>query len=270
MFDRSLWKRIGRHLFRGVTDALFPLRCRACNEFFAHDDRPPPGIIDHRKSVADFAQAVALHFCPSCRQRWTAVSSPLCPCCGLVFKSRAGEDHLCGRCLTEEPSIFRARAMGIYDQSLRTAIHALKFGHVTALADPLGALLEKTFRRHWQPDEIDLITPVPLHQRRFRQRGFNQAWLLVRKWKLPSSSETVRDLLARTRATAPQTGLGRKARRENIKNAFSVQKPDKVAGKQVLLVDDVMTTGATAEACARVLLKNGARRVDLITLARTL
>ncbi|MDL2269344.1 ComF family protein [Desulfosarcina sp. OttesenSCG-928-G17] len=266
--DRSLWQRISRQLLRNLAAGLFPLRCRACNEFFTHDD-PPSGIIDHRKSVADFGRAVALHFCPSCRQRWTPVTSPMCPVCGLVFKSRAGEDHLCGRCLSGETPIFRARSMGIYDQTLRAAIHALKFGHVIALADPLGALLGKTFRRHWQPGEIDLITPIPLHRRRFRQRGFNQSWLLIRKWRLPPSSALVRDLLVRTRATASQTGLGRKARRENIKNAFAVRDSTAVSGKRVLLVDDVMTTGATAEACAKVLLKSGARQVDLITLART-
>ena len=163
-----------------------------------------------------------------------------------------------------------ARAVGVYDQSLRTAIQALKFKAGVQLAKPLGCMLYQTFRRYWSPGEIDLIAPIPLHRRRFRQRGFNQAYLLIANWPMRGETEIVRDLLVRQRATPPQTGLDRRQRRINIKNAFAVRRSGQSAGKRVLLVDDVLTTGATAEACARVLLKDGARQVDVLTLARAL
>lgn len=263
-----MWPEIRRWL-AGLTDALFPLGCRACGRFYASaaGEIGQPGK-KRQVSAVDFPAAMAAHFCPACRQHWTAVTSPLCSRCGLVFKSRTGDDHLCGRCLERPGAFSRARALGVYDQSLKSAIHALKFKGAVALADPLGQLLMVTFRRHWSPGDIDVVAPVPLHWRRFRQRGFNQAYLLIRGWDLPEESVIVRDLLVRRRATAPQTGLDRRQRRVNLKEAFALRRPGQAAGKRVLLVDDVLTTGATAEACARALLRDGAERVDLLTLAR--
>ena len=196
------------------------------------------------------------------------MASPLCSRCGMVFKSREGEDHLCGRCL-EHPGVFtRARAAGIYDHTLRIAIHALKFKGRVHLAAPLGELLFDTFQQYWSAADIDVVAPVPLHRNRFRRRGFNQAYLLVRRWRLPAGTDIVRDLLVRNRATPPQTGLDRRQRRMNIKNAFSVRRPGRITGKRVLLVDDVLTTGATVNACAGILIQDGAARVDVLTLAR--
>ncbi len=198
------------------------------------------------------------------------MASPLCTRCGLVFKSREGEDHFCGRCLARPGGFTRARAAGIYDNSLRIAIHALKFKGKVSLVDPLGRLLLHTFRHYWTDGDIDVVAPVPLHRHRFRQRGFNQAYLLVRRWTLSGETVIDRELLVRNRATAPQTGLDRRQRRSNIKNAFSLRNPGQSAGKRVLLVDDVLTTGATADACARTLIRDGAKRVDVLTLARAL
>ncbi|MEE4111470.1 MAG: ComF family protein, partial [Desulfobacteraceae bacterium] len=181
-----------------------------------------------------------------------------------------GDDHLCGRCLDRPVAFTRARAVGLYDDTLKTAIHALKFKGQVSLARPLGGLLFDTFRYYWSADDIDVVAPVPLHRQRFRQRGFNQAYLLVRRWVLPAETVVVRDLLVRIRATAPQTGLNRRQRRINIRRAFSVKRPGQCAGKRVLLVDDVLTTGATADACTAALIQDGAKRVDVLTLARAL
>ena len=139
-----------------------------------------------------------------------------------------------------------------------------------SLAIPLGRLLFDTFRHYWTAGDIDVVAPVPLHRQRFRQRGFNQAYLLVRRWALPEDTVVIRDLLVRIRATAPQTGLDRQQRRINIRKAFSVNRHGQSAGKRVLLVDDVLTTGATADACTDALIRDGATRVDVLTLARAL
>jgi ComF family protein len=153
---------------------------------------------------------------------------------------------------------------------LKTAIYALKFKNKVSLANPLGRVLFDTFLHFWTVGEVDVVAPVPLHRQRFRQRGFNQAYLLVRRWALPEETVIIRDLLVRTRATAPQTGLDRQQRRINIRNAFSVNHRGQTAGKRVLLVDDVLTTGATVDACSNALMRDGAERVDVLTLARAL
>jgi ComF family protein len=246
-----------------LAEALFPGKCVGCGHLF---HQSMAGWSD----AADFTAALAPYFCPHCRRQWTALASPLCRRCGMVFKSREGEDHLCGRCLDRPGAFAKARAAGVYDQSLRCAIQALKFNSMVQLADPLGRQLFNTFRQYWSIGDIDLIAPVPLHQQRFRRRGFNQAYLLIAGWRLSGETVIVRDLLVRHRATTPQAGLDRRQRRSNIKNAFAVRHPGQSTGRRVLLVDDVLTTGATADACARALLRDGAARVDVLTLARAL
>lgn len=265
MLSRTRLTGVLKRLLHGMGDALFPATCLGCGRLFQHDSATEPTA-----RPATFSVAVAPHFCWSCRHRWTAVASPLCSRCGLVFKSREGDDHLCGGCLDRSAAFTRARAVGIYDNTLKAAIHALKFKGKVSLAGPLGRLLLDTFRHYWMAGDIDVVAPVPLHRHRFRQRGFNQAYLLVRGWALPEETLIVGDLLVRTRATDAQTGLDRQQRRKNIRNAFSMNRRGQSAGKRVLLVDDVLTTGATADACADALIRDGAKRVDVLTLARAL
>ena len=252
-------RHVMQPLLAGLADAIFPARCLGCGRLFHRQ----PSEAAQGKGVV-----LADHFCPSCSGQWTAVASPLCTRCGMAFTSREGPDHWCGRCLNHPGAYTRARAVGIYDGSLRIAIHALKFKGRTRLAGPLGRLLLEAYRRYWQAGEIDVIVPVPLHRNRFRKRGFNQAYLLIHSWELSVETVVVRDLLVRSRATAPQTGLDRQQRRNNIKNAFAVNRSGASTGKRVLLVDDVLTTGATVEACAAALLNDGALQVDVLTLAR--
>jgi ComF family protein len=194
----------------------------------------------------------------------------------MPFISRRGTDHRCGECISE-PKYFRiARAPLVYEKILTKVIHCFKYQGKVQLANPLAEIFLAAFRRFWAADSIDIILPVPLHPRRFRQRGFNQAYLLVRNWsKLagqnshdPAHLRVEPELLTRSVETAPQAALGRVKRSANVENAFSVADPDRVKDKRVLLVDDIYTTGATVNECARTLLVNGARWVDVLTLAR--
>jgi ComF family protein len=167
------------------------------------------------------------------------------------------------------PRYFRkARAFGIYRGPLMEAIHQLKYGGKMSLSAPLGAMAKATFCRFWEAGSIDLLLPVPLHIKRLRQRGFNQAHLVNRKWArlegLPLDGFT----LCRNKWTEPQTSLARIERQRNVKGVFTLRNPDRVKGQRVLLVDDVFTTGATVNECARVLMKAGAAFVDVLTLAR--
>ena len=158
-----------------------------------------------------------------------------------------------------------AYSFGAYDGALRELIHIFKYGKVRSLAWPLGELLARALARD---ERYDLVTAVPLHWRRRWQRGFNQAELLARQIERRTGVPFGRTL-RRVRSTPAQAGLSNTARRRNVRSAFARRRrgPD-LSGRRVLLIDDVMTTGSTAAACARVLKDAGAARVALLTVAR--
>ena len=230
-------------------------------------------------------------FCPPCLGAIAPLSPPWCPRCGEPFVAAAGS-HPCGRCAATEPSFDVARAAGRYEGTLLDSIHRLKFAGDLVQAPALGALLARALseqreetppcraeRVDFSPLHVDiedrpgpdLVIPVPLHRRRLRQRGFNQAHVLAEE-ALRAGLFASRTILApralhRLLETPPQTQLSRAARLGNLRSAFEAD-PERVKGRTVLLVDDVMTTGATIEACARALKRAGARRVDGVVVAR--
>lgn len=210
--------------------------------------------------------AAANAICPGCEAQVQPVVSPLCPCCGRVFGSREGADHLCGPCQTEPPPFDRALAAVIYEEEGPTglAIKRLKYGRRFEYLPLLRAWLGAPACRELAA-AADLVAPVPLHPRRLRERGFNQAVLLARSFPEAPFS---RDALTRLRPTRPQTGLSPPERRDNVKGAFAVTRPALVDGRHVCLVDDVYTTGATVRECARALKKAGASAVTVLTVAR--
>jgi len=225
-----------------------------------------------------FDRLFSPYLCSTCLARYAPVESPICIRCGIMFKSREGDDHLCGDCIKEPKRFKIARAPGIYDRTLMKAIHCLKYRGKIQMARPFEMLLFAAFVRFWDIKNVDLVVPVPLHLKRLRERGFNQAYLLVRNWKRLAMDLKIempditidRNVLVRSRWTEPQTGLGRKKRMKNIKNAFKVNDCSRIAGKRILLVDDVLTTGATVNECAKTLIGDGAKRVDVLTLARAM
>jgi ComF family protein len=255
-----------------LRDLLFPTKCRSCGVLFRPPDKDTFG------NETDFGDAMAPFLCPECREGFLPARSPLCPVCGEIFVSRQGTDHLCGACMASPRKFRKARAVGVYERGLLKAVHCLKYRGRVELADPLGKLLLAGFLGGWKPDDIDLVIPVPLHDGRMRSRGFNQSSLLLRGWPDHFHSaghdgnrlRIAPQLLRRSKPTVSQTGLGRRERRRNLRGAFAVTAPGQVKDKRVLLVDDVYTTGATADACAGVLRKAGAVRVDVLTLARTM
>lgn len=271
-------------IFQSVKQALFPTKCYVCRSFFDHlasdtPSRSPStnGVDEPLELSALFAKLMRPFLCPACIGNFLAVQSPICPQCGVMFAGREGADHVCGACLKRPRKFTRARSAGLYDGCLLSLIHAFKYHGRTELARPLGSLLYGLYRRHWADQTVDLIIPVPLHPRKQRRRGFNQAYQLTAGWGRHFDRQSgmtpvaiQADILRRVRWTAPQTGLGRQARHRNIKDAFAIHEKALVGNRWVLLVDDVFTTGATAGECARVLLAGGARQVDVLTLARTM
>ncbi len=208
--------------------------------------------------------------CPACLLRIPFIGHPRCPRCGRGYSTEAGEDHLCGTCLTEGRTFYRARSIGAYEGLLLETIARFKFRGVSYLANPLGALLAEFEDPEFPFGEFELLLPVPLHPQRLRFRGYNQSLLLARRISRHRSIPLNFTALVRTRPTQPQTQLSGPERQKNIRGAFAVRNPAAVQGKKVLLIDDVFTTGATVQECARVLLRAGADRVDVLTVARVL
>jgi ComF family protein len=189
--------------------------------------------------------------------------------------SRPGElnPEICTACQQAQPEFTRAAACGAYDGELRELIHLLKYEQVTPAAKFLGQMLAQAIRKLDIAAGPVLVVPVPLHRAKRRQRGFNQAELIahaaLRNGVLPKARIT-NNILERTRPTVSQIGLTRSKRAENVRGAFRVKHLNQVAGQNILLIDDVLTTGTTANECARILKKAGAGSVWVATVARTL
>ncbi len=208
--------------------------------------------------------------CAVCVSRIRFIAHPRCPRCGRGYGTDAGDDHLCSTCLTEGRRFHKARSVGAYEGLLLEAIARFKFRGVAYLAYPLGTLLAEYDDPDFAFQEIDLVIPVPLHPQRLRARGYNQSLLLARRVSRRRSLPLNFTALVRARPTVPQTQLSGPERQKNIRGAFEVRDAARIRGKKILLIDDVFTTGATVQECARVLLRAGAERVDVLTVARVL
>jgi len=237
-----------------VVDWLYPPRCRACS-----------GRIHGRDGE---------YFCRSCWEKLQLISHPLCNLCGRPFPDAAGDDHLCGACLSRAPHFSAARSWACYpreeveDHPLRQVVQKFKYGRKVSLGKPLGRLLARGCREFLASCGADLIVPVPLHPQRLRWRGFNQSVLLARQISRAHRIALDPFALVRSRATSPQTQLAEDDRRRNVRGAFSLNPNRSVEDKSVLLVDDVYTSGATVNECSRILKRGGAKQVQVVTLAR--
>jgi ComF family protein len=209
-------------------------------------------------------ETVPVAVCPECEAQIEWVASPLCTCCGVGFASRDGADRVCGACQTDPPPFARARAATLYDGPVAQAITRFKFSRQLAFLPVMHHWLQRPLCLELVA-AADLLAPVPLHPKRIKNRGFNQSLLLAQTFP---GAPVAREMVIRTRHTAPQVGLNPKERQDNVKGAFAVTDPARVKDKSVLLIDDLFTTGATVKECARVLRRAGARRVEVLTVAR--
>lgn len=171
-------------------------------------------------------------------------------------------------CTSSKQYFSIVRSVGKYETHLLDAIHQFKYKSKIIVGETLGKLMAGFEYDSFSIDGYSLIMPVPLHRRRLRERGFNQSVILAREIARAHSIHLDFETLKRTIYTKPQTNLGRKQRSTNVKGAFEVADRERVEGKRVVLIDDVYTTGSTVGECARVLIKNGAAEVAVLTLAR--
>lgn len=243
---RAVWQNAGA-LARLVADAVYPPRCPSCRAYVTADG----------------------NFCAACFGKLRMIDAPLCACCGIPFAVAVEAETRCPSCLETPPDFNAARAALVYDAVSAPLVTTLKFHDQWAgLARYVQMML-----RLGTPllDGADMLVPVPLHWRRLVRRKFNQSALLAYGLEAQTGIPCAPQMLQRVRHTKPQMRLDRATRLRNVKRAFAVppEAQPLLAGKTVLLVDDVLTTGATANACARALKKAGAREVRVLALART-
>jgi len=251
--------RVSRRRVRGwlaqasdaVVSVFFPAGCRICDKLLVRASRVP--------------------FCEVCLDSFEAPAEKKCEVCGQAlgwFTQREGEPLLCRACQQKTYAFERARSYGVYDGALVRAILLLKWERMEPLGEWFAERLAEMVQR--EPGQLvaDVVVPVPLHRDRERQRGYNQASLiskpLARKLGLPHKAV----LLMRTRPRPDKQVLSLEERWESVRGAFATRPGSQVDNKRVLLVDDVMTTGATLDACARALLDSGAKSVLGLTVAR--
>ena len=239
---------------QAALDLVFPALCPLCQTTLGADRRDP--------------------LCGACWRAITRLGRPRCHVCGAAPPLTAALDEAsepalpappCAACAADPPPYHYARSAAIFEGALREALHAFKFSGKRALARPLGDLAAEHCAATLA-EAIEAVVPVPLARERERERGFNQAELLARRvaWQLglPARPRWLR----RVRPTRPQSDLAASERRANVRGAF--QASPGVSGRHVLVVDDVLTTGATLGECARALRDGGARRVGVLTVAR--
>ncbi len=252
----GLASEIGRRLaavLRTAVELAFPQYCAVC------DDR----IIGAATPVV----------CPACWQRIERIEPPLCPRCGRPHDQAVGfatdENFPCAAC-RERPLRWLDMACSavVYDDVLREVLLMFKFGRRDVLAPELAELMAEFARARLPVDQFDWAVPVPLHQVRQRQRGFNQALLLAQEFSRIMHGPPVVCALVKPEPTEPQTKLDAEQRRKNLCDAFQPAPGIELTGRRILVIDDVLTTGSTVDECARVLKRAGALEVAAFTLAR--
>lgn len=194
------------------------------------------------------------------------IEAPFCATCGLPFALDVPDGTICAACMDTPPDFDHARAPLAYNDALRKLVLDFKYGDRLHIVDTFVPWLVRAGQTLLQ--QTDVIVPVPLHRKRLWWRRYNQSAIIARTLSQKSGIPWLPDTLERLRHTPPQKGLNRKQRAENVKDAFDLHQTDRVSGKNILLVDDVFTSGATLNACARTLKKHNAAKVFVLTVAR--
>jgi ComF family protein len=244
--------QLGRGTFTSVLDLVFPRACLYCE--------------NSRQGGGDF-------LCRFCQQEIVFIDPPYCHCCGIpadISYDFPIENFECALCRKNSFAFDRARSLGPYDTALKQLIHHFKFGKQPGVMKDIAPFMADYFGL--QEDSWDgfYVAPIPLYFRKMKERTFDQSFLIAREVSRTLNLPLANGLLRRVRDTDSQARKTKSERAKNIKGAFAVDRPDRVAGMNILLVDDVMTTGATVNEAAKMLKRSGAGQIHVFTLARAL
>lgn len=242
-FDRQTFNRAKR----ACLDLLYPRNCIGC------------GIS---------APEAFRYICWDCWSDATRIEAPFCDLCGDPVAGSVDHEFICYSCSAEKPSFDGARSAARYDGVVGEALRQLKYEKALWLVPDLADLLLNCMKAEYPGLKFDRVVAVPLHHVRRRERGFNQSAMLAGELGDRIGSKSVSGVLRRIRPTSTQTNLTASQRLSNVQNAFESRREKLLVGRRVLLVDDVMTTGATVNACAKALKKGGARSIHVLTVAR--
>lgn len=241
------------NLIKNILDFILPRECVVCFSIL-------------RDSQKDF-------ICDDCFNKIEIVQYPYCKVCGRPFISKEAlaysPEHLCFQCREKRFHFNSARAAGVYSGILKELIHIYKFQKKRALGKLLSEIMIAHLNNRFERIDFDTIIPVPLHKKRLRVRGFDQSLLLGINIGKQIGVPVLADNLTRYRHTKPQLELKVNERFKNVRDAFRVIGKEKIKDKNILLIDDVFTTGATVNECSRILKKEGARKVDVFVLSMT-
>ncbi|MES2960790.1 MAG: ComF family protein [Pseudomonadota bacterium] len=235
-------------ILKKISEIIFPNHCLSCEKIISID-----GL-----------------FCESCWLKLQFICEPKCTICAYPFEFQ-GLSLICGKCLTKKPAFDRVITIFRYDDILKKIVGSLKYRDQTFLAKKFARILFDKSKNEIK--DCELVVAVPLHVSRLRKRKFNQAVLLAKNLlKLAPEMQFFPDLMVRIKDTKSQIFLKKKERENNLKNVFAINAKylETIKGKNILLIDDVMTTGATVENCAKILKKYGAKKVKVLTIAKTI
>ena len=233
--------------FKALINLIYPLSCQVCKiELDPENER---------------------YLCEACLEKIRGNPPPFCEKCGRSLPGGEGT-YICGECQKINYYFNRAGAPCLYEGVIKDCIHLLKYSKKLCLIGPLSQLMVDFAKTYLDITSIDLVVPIPLHSVKLREREFNQAELLARRIKASLGTPLISNNLRRIKLRPPQTTLSRKERLVNLEGAFKAKFPNQFRKMSILLIDDVFTTGATANESSKVLLDAGAKKVDVLTLAR--
>ena len=233
--------------FSALIDVLFPRSCAGCGTEAGQE---------------------ALYLCWDCLARISVIHSPFCRICGNPVEGAVEDNFVCSSCIRKKPFFDIARSAAHYTGVLQCLIQDFKYHSAIWLSRDFAKLMIACAKAYLSETDIDAVTSVPLYHAKERERSYNQAFLLAKEVTKYFHKPLVKNMLYRVRPTESQTHLTYSERAVNIKNVFAVKKANLVKGSSILLIDDVITTGATVNECSRVLKEAGAEKVSVLTLAR--
>ncbi len=242
------FKAVSKEFFEHLLAIVYPLDCFICGERIDRKEYNP--------------------LCSGCFGKIKKIYPPFCAKCGTPLSAELTPVNICAECRRKRYFFDQAWASTSYEGVMRSCIHSLKYGRHIALGDLLSRILIDFARRYMDMNRFDCIIPVPLHSAKLREREFNQSRLLAQPLADSFNKKMLLRGLVRVKYTLPQSELTSSEREENVRGVFSVNDPQSVKGKNILIIDDVFTTGATLNECALVLKENGAGRIEVLTLAR--